>query len=154
MKYLGERKEAEIVLKEEKIGRLGMFSQNYPYIVPVCYVYEKGIIYLHSGLGGHKLDCIAINNRVCFQVDQVLNIRVSDSACNYSFDYRSVIVFGEAEEVHDSEMKMIALKLLSQKYIGSNKVKKINNENLQGVVVIKISIEEITVKINEITHSV
>ncbi len=149
MTHLGDRIEAELVLKEQNIGRLGMFKEDYPYVVPINYVYEQGSIYLHSGTGGQKLDCIDKNNNVCLQVDQVSNLLESDSACDYGYNYRSVIVLGKAEEVNDSEMKMIAVKLLAQKFAGEEQVNRISKEDMEGVIVIKISIEDVTVKINE-----
>ena len=149
MKYLGDKKEAEQVLKEENVGRLGMFNQDYPYVVPICYAYEQGSIYLHSGIGGQKLYCIERNNRVCFQVDQVLKLRESDSACDYGFNYRSVIALGRAEEIIDDKLKMKALELITHNFTGSKQVKPIDNKDMKGVVVAKISIEDITVKTNE-----
>ncbi len=149
MKYLGDRVEAELVLKEQTIGRLGMFSKQYPYILPINYVYEQGNIYLHSGPEGQKLNCIEKNNNVCFQVDQVSSLRESEDACNYGYSYRSVILQGKAEIVSDKELKRDALELITQKFAGKDKAEKISEEDIKGVVVIKINIEEITVKINE-----
>lgn len=149
MKYSGDRTKAELVLKEQNIGRLGMFKEDYPYVVPICFVYEQGNIYLHSKSEGQKLDCIEKNNNVCLQVDQVSKLLESDSACKYDFNYRSVIVLGKAEEVKDSEMKLSALKMLARQFAGEEQVKKISKEDMKGVVVIKINIEEVNVKISE-----
>ncbi len=154
MKYLSDTKEAEQVLKEENVGRLGMFNQDYPYVVPICYAYEQGSIYLHSGIGGQKLDCIERNNRVCFQVDQVLKLREADSACDYGINYRSVIALGRAEEVIDDTQKMKALELIKHNFTGGKQVKPISVKSMKGVVVIKVSIEEITVKVNKKTDDI
>ena len=63
--------EMERLLKKCSTGRLGLSSQNEPYIVPVSYRYGKGRIFFHSAKQGKKVDFIKNNNRVCFEVDEL-----------------------------------------------------------------------------------
>ena len=65
---------------------------DYPYAVPLSYVYWNSRLYFHCAGEGHKLEAIARNPRVSFCVvdqDQV----VPDKYTTY---FRSVIVFGKA----------------------------------------------------------
>ncbi len=62
--------EMERLLKKCSTGRLGLSSQNEPYIVPVSYRYGKGRVFFHSAKQGKKVDFIKNNNRVCFEVDE------------------------------------------------------------------------------------
>lgn len=47
---------------------LGMFDENYPYVVPLHYGYEmkdgKLTFYVHGAKEGHKLDCLRKNDHV------------------------------------------------------------------------------------------
>lgn len=147
MEVLGNKSEAERLLNEENIGRLAMSSENKPYIVPLCYVYEQGCIYIHSGKKGQKLEFISKNEQVCFQVDRVSGIKGSSSPCKYNINSRSVLLFGRAEEVACSEEKLMALNSLTKAFAGNKPVKSMAQESIDNVTVIKIHVDRMTVRI-------
>ena len=64
------------ILQEGTCGVLVVSGDNdYPYAVPLSYVYDSGKIYFHCATSGHKLDGIRKNNKVSFCVisqDQVV----------------------------------------------------------------------------------
>ena len=104
--------EIERILQEGSHGVLAVCDGDEPYAVPLSYVYERGHIYFHSAVTGHKLGAIASNNRVSFCVvgrDEVQPER-------FSTRYESVIAFGRAAIVTDSTLKRHALEMLVQKY--------------------------------------
>ena len=58
------------ILSAATIGRMATLgADGYPYITPVNYVYTNACIYFHCALKGEKLDNIAREDRVCFEVD-------------------------------------------------------------------------------------
>ena len=65
-----DQKEMIEILKGTSIGRLATLdSEGYPYITPVNFVYYQDCVYFHSGTKGEKIDNLARNPRVCFEVD-------------------------------------------------------------------------------------
>ena len=47
------------ILQKSTAGTLALLGdENYPYAVPISYVYHKGKLYFHSALAGHKVDAI------------------------------------------------------------------------------------------------
>lgn len=148
MKYLGDRVEAEHLLSEQNVGRLGIYSESYPYVIPVCYVYYKHSIYIHSKPSGKKIDLIRNNSKICFQVDRVNEIRSSDSPCNYGFKYHSAIVYGTIEEVDGYDEKLDALIAITNVYVKEYNIQLIE-DNIDDVVILKINLDEVTIKINE-----
>ena len=84
---------------------------NYPYAVPVNFVYYKGGIYFHSAKEGHKVDAIDRNPKVSFAVIDEDKIVSSE----YTSYFRSVIAFGKARIVEGSE-RQEALWALVEKY--------------------------------------
>ena len=47
------------VLEEGTSGVLALKGDDdYPYAVPISYVYSDGVLYFHSALTGHKVDAI------------------------------------------------------------------------------------------------
>jgi nitroimidazol reductase NimA-like FMN-containing flavoprotein (pyridoxamine 5'-phosphate oxidase superfamily) len=87
-----------------KIGRLGCVDNGEPYVVPINYVFEDGSVYSHS-LPGRKIDALRAHPRACLQVDEIQN----------DFDWRSVIAYGNFEEIRvPSDRRSILGKLLAR----------------------------------------
>lgn len=135
--------ETEIVkaLEDHMTGVLAVHGDDdYPYTVPLNYVYEDGKIYFHTALNGHKTDAIAKDDKVSFCViDQDLN--VSEKFTNY---YRSVVAFGRASKVTDDDEKRHALEIFTEKYSGDqpeeNKKTAIDR-SYKVVLILRIDIE-------------
>ena len=88
-------------------------DEDYPYAVPLSYVYFNAKIYFHSAKAGHKIDAITKNPKVSFAVIDEDTI-VSEK---YTSNFRSVIAFGKARMVEGDEW-LEAFKALVEKYSG------------------------------------
>ena len=68
MRRLGQMlsaEECESILRSATNGVLAVAGDDdYPYAVPLSFVYHEGKIYFHSAVSGHKLDAIARNDKV------------------------------------------------------------------------------------------
>jgi nitroimidazol reductase NimA-like FMN-containing flavoprotein (pyridoxamine 5'-phosphate oxidase superfamily) len=84
--------EAREMLRESRIAHLGCIAEGAPYVIPVHYFYDGVCVYIHS-LPGRKITAMRENPRVCLQVEKIQD----------EFHWRSVIAFGEYEEVEDLE---------------------------------------------------
>ena len=107
------REEISSVLYRGTSGVLALSGDdNYPYAVPISYVYDGEKIYFHCAKSGHKLDAIRRNEKVSFCVIDQDKI-VPDEYTSY---FRSVIVFGRAEVIEDEKEKRTAIEKLAVKY--------------------------------------
>ena len=88
-------------------------DEDYPYAVPLSYVYFNDKIYFHSAKAGHKIDAIIKNPKVSFSVIDEDTI-VSEKYTTY---FRSVLAFGKARIVEGDEW-LEAFKALVEKYSG------------------------------------
>jgi len=96
-------------LKENQVGHLATIDEKgYPYVIPVNYCYEEagtasgsGRFILHSALQGKKLDNIRANPKACFEVSVCSGIVESDSPCEFTVRYKSVVAFGKAYCIED-----------------------------------------------------
>jgi len=104
--------EARSLLKKAEYGVLSTVARDgSPYGVPLNFCVIDDCIYFHCAVEGQKIDNIEHNKFVSFCV--VGNIKILPD--KFSTKYESVIVFGEAEEIFNSE-KQIALEGLLRKY--------------------------------------
>ncbi len=81
-----------------------MISGGIPYVVPVSYAFDGKSLYFHSR-DGRKIEAMRKNPKVCFEIDSIDHL---DS-------WRSVLVFGDFEELTAPKDKERAMKLLSDK---------------------------------------
>lgn len=86
---------------------------DYPYAVPLSYVYYNNKIYFHSSKTGHKIDAILKCPKVSFCVIDEDTV-VSEKYTSY---YRSAIAFGKTRIVEGDE-RLEAFKALVEKYSG------------------------------------
>jgi nitroimidazol reductase NimA-like FMN-containing flavoprotein (pyridoxamine 5'-phosphate oxidase superfamily) len=141
-------KEAEKLLREAPVGRLGTSWKNEAYVIPLNFVYYGGRIFFHCAVEGKKLEYIKKNPRVCFEVDEFISVREGMTNCNFTTHYRSVLAFGEAGFVKGMGEKSEALKKLLEKYVKKRADIVFDEERLRKVKVVEILIKEITGKQN------
>jgi uncharacterized protein len=91
----------EHVLRSQIIGRIGCYTEKKMYVVPVTYAFHNGYIYAHSK-EGLKIEMMRENSSVCFQVDSMENMT----------NWRSVIVWGEYEELKSEKEQKAGMKIL------------------------------------------
>lgn len=102
-----------LILNKMTSGVLAVVGDNdYPYAVPISYVYLDNKIYFHSALSGHKIDAINKNNKVSFCVVERDNIVPEE----YTTYFRSVIVFGKVRILENESEKRRAIEKLAEKY--------------------------------------
>ncbi len=139
-------KESEELLNKAPVGRLGLCG-DYPYVVPLNFVYLDGRIYFHCSKTGRKLDCISKNRKVCFEVDEFLGLKEGDKPCATSAFYRSAIAFGEARILEDMKHKQEALQKIASKYSHHDEYT-FEKQELDRVAVVEIVVSHLTGKQN------
>jgi len=92
--------EIEEVLKQNVLGRIGCNDGKRTYVVPVNYVYDGKCIIAHS-YEGMKIKMMRKNSDVCFEVDEMKSFT----------NWRSVIAWGEYQELTDERKRYDAMKL-------------------------------------------
>jgi uncharacterized protein len=101
------------ILRTCTSGVLAVIGDNdYPYAVPLSYVYQDGKLFFHFAKAGHKLDSILKNSKVSFCVIQTDDVIQK----TFSTHFRSAIVFGKARLLTEDSEKKYALECLVEKY--------------------------------------
>ena len=135
--------ECKEILNKSKSGVLAVVGDDgYPYAVPLNYIYLNNKIYFHSAKEGHKVDAIAINNKVSFCVVAKDDV-VPEELTTY---FKSVIIFGKAKKLEGDELRNTAIQLGLKYYNNENAVKKEVEAALNRMLCYEISIEHISGK--------
>jgi nitroimidazol reductase NimA-like FMN-containing flavoprotein (pyridoxamine 5'-phosphate oxidase superfamily) len=134
----------EAVITKSLVCRLALSDDNSPYIVPLCFGYKDKVLYFHSSQKGKKIDIIKKNPKVCFEFDTDTQIVKAEDACRWTMKYRSVIGFGKAQLLNETEEKRKALNIIMNQY--SDGTFHFDDAILKKTLVIKVEIESMTGK--------
>ena len=133
------------ILNSSTSGTLALLGDNnYPYSVPISYVYNDGKLYFHSALTGHKIDAINMHSKASFCViaqDKVVPEK-------YTTYFRSVIAFGKICVIDSDAEKLRAIEILAEKYspqLAEGRKKEIE-DNFSRMCMIELDIEHMTGK--------
>lgn len=133
------------IIRKAQVCRVAFSDGLQPYIVPVSFGYASDTVYFHCSKKGKKIDILRRNNAVCFEVDVDFELTKGETACKWSVKYRSVIGFGKAFLVEDTEEKRKALDLIMSQY--SNERHEYPEGTLEKTGVVRIEIEYMTAKV-------
>ncbi len=117
-KEIRNPREMDEILHSAPVCRIAMSTDDHPYIVPVNFVVRDSRLYFHCARFGKKIDMLKANSSVCFEVDIPGELVRGQTACAWSMKYRSVIGFGQAYFIEETQEKKKALDLLMKKYSG------------------------------------
>jgi nitroimidazol reductase NimA-like FMN-containing flavoprotein (pyridoxamine 5'-phosphate oxidase superfamily) len=90
--------EAREVLGQLNFAHLAMAKDNLPYVVPVHYAFDGDDLFVYT-TEGKKADIIRVNPEICLQAEDVVD----------NENWKSVMVFGTAEQITDEDTRQQAL---------------------------------------------
>jgi nitroimidazol reductase NimA-like FMN-containing flavoprotein (pyridoxamine 5'-phosphate oxidase superfamily) len=143
-KEITDISEIESIIQKSQVCRLALADDGLPYIVPLCFGYKNNILYFHSAKEGQKIEILRRNHQVSFEFDIDARIRPGKDACNWAMAYKSVIGFGTASIIEDSEEKKKALDIIMRQY--SEDKFEYPDKTLAKMLVIRVDISRMTGK--------
>ncbi len=139
-----DRAAIEEILRRAEVCRVAMIADGEPYVVPLNFGYRDGKAYFHSFPHGRKIDAIRADARVCFEVDLDHRLITGEIACDWTFDYTSVIGFGRARVLEDPAEKLAGLTAIMN-HLG-DKEPIFRERDVDRVAVVEIEFERLTGK--------
>lgn len=113
-KQLLSNDETVKIFERNTSGTLALLgNDDYPYAVPMSYVYSDGKIFFHSAETGHKTESIKKNDKASFCVIDEDNVVPEE----YTTYYRSAVAFGKIRIVEDNSEKRAAIRKFAEKYV-------------------------------------
>ena len=144
-KQLLPQETAVEILNRNTSGILALHGDDdYPYAVPMSYVYADGKLYFHSAKAGHKIDAIKRSEKVSFCVidqDEIVPEK-------YTTYFRSVIAFGRAQLVEEHEEIRRIATMLAIKYSPDfqDGIPKEIDSSIKNMMIIEMTIDHMTAK--------
>lgn len=137
------------VLDAGFLAHVGFVVEGQPFVIPTLYGRKEDKLFLHGSAASRMLRELETGVSACVTVTLVDGLVLARSAFNHSMNYRSVVAFGVAHKVIDSEQKVVALRAISDHVIPGrwNEVRGPNERELKATTVLEFSIEEASAKV-------
>jgi len=142
-----DRLKAYAILDEALYASVGFADGDTPCVIPMAFARHGDRLVLH-GATTSRLQGMLAAGRVCVSVTLLDGIVLSRSAMHHSLNYRSVVVFGRAEELTDEAEKRAALAAIVDHVLPgrSAETRPPNALELRATRVFSLPIEEASVK--------
>jgi uncharacterized protein len=144
-----ERKLIYDILDEALVAHVGFIVDRQPFVIPMAYGRKGDRLYLHGSSVSRLLKTLEQGVEVCFTVTLLDGLVIARSLFHHSMNYRSVVLFGNAQLVESEPDKMNALQAFSEQAISGRwtEARLPNAQELKATTVLSLAIEEGSAKV-------
>ena len=142
-----EKEHIEEIIRSCDVCFVGLAdTDGTPYVIPMNFGYQNGVIYLHSAQEGRSISILERNPKVCvtFSTDHDLVFQHPEVACSYRMRSKSVIGWGKVRFEEDFDKKTEALNIIMKQY--SDKEFRYSDPAVKNVKIWLVDLDEITCK--------
>lgn len=104
-----DRPTLDAILDEALICHVGFVAGGRPVVIPTIHTRIGDAVYFHGSAASRMLRTLRGGVDVCVTVTLLDGLVLARSAFHHSMNYRSVVVFGNAEEVTEREERLRVL---------------------------------------------
>ena len=137
------------ILDEAFICHVGFAVENQPFVIPTAYGRDGNTLYIHGSAASRMMRGLSKGIDVCVTVTLVDGLVLARSAFHHSVNYRSVVIFGNAQIVAEEAEKSEALRLFTEHLIPNrwDEIRVPNAKELKATTVLKLEISEASAKV-------
>lgn len=139
------------ILDEALFCTVSYSHENKPYAIPTSFVRYDDKIYIHGSVGSHFIRTLEKGIPVCITIMLADALVVAKSAFNHSVNYRSVVLFAQAEKIEDDQVKLDSLEWLVDKIVpGSwNYLRPVTESEIRKTTVLAFDLAEASAKLRQ-----
>lgn len=137
------------ILDEGFICHVGFVANGQPVVIPTGYARQDETLYIHGSQASRMLRTLSGAVDVCVTVTLIDGLVLARSAFHHSMNYRSVVMFGRASIVEDSDTKLGALRAFSDHVIAGRweEVREPSEQELTATTVLALPLVEVSAKV-------
>jgi nitroimidazol reductase NimA-like FMN-containing flavoprotein (pyridoxamine 5'-phosphate oxidase superfamily) len=136
------------ILDEGLVCHVGFVVEGRPYVIPMNYARRGDALILHGSGASRLMTRLGEGAPTCVTVTLLDGLVLARSALHHSVNYRSVVVLGVAQTIHDAEEKKDALRCLVEHVVPgrSEDARPPSQEEVAATTVLRIPIKEASAK--------
>lgn len=137
------------ILDKAPIAHIGFTKDGTPAMLPMVFWRRDDHIYFHGAAKNRMFGAVTEDPDVCVTATLIDGFVAARAALHHSMNYRSVIIYGRAEEVADPVEKLAALRGLIERFYPErwDKIRQPSEREFQSVSVYRLPIHEASAKV-------
>lgn len=137
------------ILDEGLVCHIGFVANNQPVVIPTTYGRVDDRLYIHGSPASRMLRTLKAGIDLCVTVTLLDGLVLARSAFHHSMNYRSVVIFGQANLVADPAEKLAALKAFTEHIVPDRwaAVRQPTQQETAGTLVLSLPITEASAKV-------
>ena len=144
-----DRDAAYAILDEGLVAHVGVDTGSGVMVIPMTYARIEDELLLHGAVASRWLSSFEGGRDICVTVTLLDGLVLARSAFSHSMNYRSVVAYGTATVIEDSEAKQIAFKALTDHLMPGrwNDTRQPDRKEIGATTVLSMGIDEASVKV-------
>lgn len=136
------------IIDEAKVCHVGFTVADQPYVVPMALGRDGDRLLLHGSVVSRLMINLAAGLPCCVTVTHLDGMVLARSAFHSSMNYRSLMVFGQAQAVTDGEQKRTGLDILVDHLVPgrSEELRASTRKELNATTLLALPIETFSIK--------
>jgi uncharacterized protein len=144
-----ERQAIETILDEAIVSHVGTVAPDgHPIVIPTLHARAGEWLYIHGSAASPTLRR-AEQTEICLTATLLDGLVLARSAVHHSVNYRSVVVFGQAEKIEGADDKREALEAFTEKLVPGrwDDARLPTEKELRAVGVLRLPLAEASAKV-------
>ncbi|MGK2929263.1 MAG: pyridoxamine 5'-phosphate oxidase family protein [Acidimicrobiales bacterium] len=144
-----DRATADAILDEGVLCHIGLSADHGPVVIPTAYARRSDELLIHGSPAATWLRAAGKGTPVCVTVTHVDGLVLARSAFHHSMNFRSVVVFGVAEQITDPAAKAAALDAIVEHIVPGRtaEVRPTWESEITETLVLRLPLAEASVKV-------
>jgi nitroimidazol reductase NimA-like FMN-containing flavoprotein (pyridoxamine 5'-phosphate oxidase superfamily) len=143
---------AYAILDEGLVCHVGLSTPDGPVVIPTLYARDGDRLLLHGSVASRLLRSASSEGaQICVTVTLIDGLVLARSAFHHSMNYRSVVVFGQAQRIDDLDEKRAAMDVLVEALVPgrSADARAPSEVELRQTAVLALPLHELSVKVRD-----
>jgi uncharacterized protein len=137
------------ILDAAFLCHVGFVVDGQPFVIPTGYGRDGDTLFIHGSAASRMLRNLEKGVEACVTVTLLDGIVLARSAFHHSMNYRSVVLFGTATLVSETDAKVKALRVISEQIVPGrwDDVRLPTAQELKATTVLALPIDEASAKV-------
>jgi nitroimidazol reductase NimA-like FMN-containing flavoprotein (pyridoxamine 5'-phosphate oxidase superfamily) len=144
-----DREVVHKIIDEAIVCHIGVSVDGKPRVIPTAVLRIDEFIYVHGSINSQLLKALAAGAQACITITHIDGLVAARSGFNCAVDYRSVVIFAQAEDIKDAKEKAAVFDRFVEHIVPGHKVRPPNKKELNATKILRFPIVEVSAKVRD-----
>jgi len=143
-----DRATIDAILADSYLGHVAFIDDGRPVVIPMVVWRVGDYVHFHAANKG-RVATVCADARVCISIAHLDGMVLARSAFNHSMNYRSLVIHGLCEVVHDAAERLAALEALTEHICAGRwpLLRPVRPNELAATVLLRVPLDQTAAKV-------